>query len=351
MKKYYTRACNFYYGISAQSLIKKKLALPLCGNKKIAFDKLEIFTREKNKISSKVINLKKTSHLPTLLKKKIKADIVKITKKRKKFSETTIMGILNMTPDSFSDGGKFNSVKKGLQLINLMISSGASIIDVGGESTRPGSKNIPSKIEWKRIEKIIKIFKKKYPKILLSIDTRKSFIIKKSKKYKADIINDVSGFKHDPEMIKHIKDKNLWKVIHHMQGNPNTMQKNPRYKNVLLDIYDFFENTINKKFKKNDHLNKIIIDPGIGFGKKLKHNLMLIAKISLFHSLGFPILIGTSRKRFINQISGKFDTPERIGGTISSILFTLSQGIQIFRVHDVKEVKQGILVYKKLLNQ
>ena len=351
MKKYYTRACNFYYGISAQLLIKKKLALPLCGNKKIAFDKLEIFTRGKNKITTKVINLKKISQLPILLKKKINTDIIKITKKRKKFSETTIMGILNMTPDSFSDGGKFNSVKKGLNQIKLMTESGASIIDVGGESTRPGSKNIPPNIEWKRIEKIIKIFKKKYPQILLSIDTRKSLIIKKSKKYKADIINDVSGFKHDPEMLNYVKEQNLWKVIHHMQGNPNTMQKNPKYKNVLLDIYDFFENTINKKLKKREYLNKIIIDPGIGFGKKLKHNLMLMTKISLFHSLGFPILIGTSRKRFINQISGKFDTPERIGGTISSILFTLSQGIQIFRVHDVKEVKQGILVYKKLLNQ
>ena len=131
-----------------------------------------------------------------------------------------------------------------------------------------------------------------------------------------------------------------------MQGEPNTMQKNPKYENVLLDIYDFFEKNINKKFNNN----KIILDPGIGFGKNLKHNLTLISNISLFHSLGFPILVGTSRKRFINEISGKFDSKDRTGGTIASVLFLLSQGVQIFRVHNVNEVKQGILVYKKLLN-
>ena len=131
-----------------------------------------------------------------------------------------------------------------------------------------------------------------------------------------------------------------------MQGTPNTMQKNPQYKNVLLDIYDFFENSIKQKFKNN----KIIVDPGIGFGKTLKHNLTLISKISLFHSLGFPILIGTSRKRFINQISGEYDSKDRTGGTLASVLFLLSQGMQIFRVHNVKEVKQGIMVFEKILS-
>ena len=128
-----------------------------------------------------------------------------------------------------------------------------------------------------------------------------------------------------------------------MQGTPNTMQKNPRYKNVLLDIYDFFEKKISNIKNK-----KIILDPGIGFGKTLKHNLTLISKISLFHSLGLPILIGTSRKRFINQISGEYDTVDRTGGTLASILFLLSQGVQIFRVHNVKEIKQGILVFEKI---
>ena len=129
---------------------------------------------------------------------------------------------------------------------------------------------------------------------------------------------------------------------------PQTMQIKPKYDHVLLDIYDFFEREI-KNFKKDKYNKKIILDPGIGFGKNLKHNLMILNKISLFHSLGFPILIGTSRKRFINQISGNFDTKERIGGTLSSIIFSFSQGIKMFRVHNVKEVKQGLLVFEKLL--
>ena len=130
-----------------------------------------------------------------------------------------------------------------------------------------------------------------------------------------------------------------------MQGTPKDMQNNPRYQNVLLDIYDYFENKINMEIEDNN----IILDPGIGFGKTLKHNLSLISNISLFHSLGFPILIGTSRKRFINQISKEYDTKERIGGTLGSILFLLSQGVQVFRVHNVAEVKQGIIVFKKIL--
>ena len=132
-----------------------------------------------------------------------------------------------------------------------------------------------------------------------------------------------------------------------MQGTPNTMQKNPKYKNVLLDIYDFFEKSINQKFKDK----KIVLDPGIGFGKTLKHNLTLISKISLFHSLGLPILVGTSRKRFINQISGEYDSEDRTGGTLASILFLLSQGVQIFRVHNVREIKQGILVFEKIYEE
>jgi dihydropteroate synthase len=168
-------------------------------------------------------------------------------------------------------------------------------------------------------------------------------------KNKADIINDVSGFNYDLSSVNKIKSFNTWKVLHHMQGTPNTMQINPKYKNILLDLYDFFENKLNTDFKKFKY-EKFIIDPGIGFGKNLKHNLILMNRISLFHSLGFPLLIGTSRKKFINQISGAFDSKERIGGTLSSVLYTLSQGVQIFRVHNVHEVKQAILVFKKIIS-
>ena len=235
------------------------------------------------------------------------------------------MGILNLTPDSFSDGGKFNKKNKSFKHISEMITTGADIIDVGGESTRPGSTTINSNVEWKRINNVITIFKKKYKKKCLSLDTRKSDLMLKGIKYGVDLINDVSGFRFDKNTIKILNKNKIPKVLHHMKGTPNTMQKNPKYDNVLLDIYDFFEDTIRNELKKND----FILDPGIGFGKTLKHNLTLISKISLFHSLGFPILVGTSRKRFIGQIVNKYDTEGRTGGTLASIIYLLSQGTQV----------------------
>ena len=352
MKKYYTRACNFFYGLNSKKLIKNKLALPLCGNKAISFNQIEIFIRNKKKITSKIINIKNINKLPLFIKNKVSQDIKKITSKRDFLGKKNhiLMGILNMTPDSFSDGGKFNSTQKAIQRIIQMKKAGAEIIDIGGESTRPGSKIISQKNELKRVKKVIERFKKKFPKTLLSIDTRKSLVMNFSIKNNADIINDVSCFKFDPKSLNSVKNKNLWKIIHHMQGTPQTMQLHPSYNHVLLDIYDFFENQI-KKFKSDKYNKRIILDPGIGFGKNLKHNLMILKNISVFHSLGFPVLIGASRKRFIGQISGTYDTKERLGGTLSSILFSLSQGVKIFRVHNVEEVKQGILIYERLINK
>jgi len=351
MRKYYTRPCNFYYGKNAKRLIYSKKALPLNGKHNIAFDQIEIFSRQKKQIKSHLIYFKNIKKLGETVKKVVKKDLKNIVSRRNNFlknvnfSETSIMGVLNLTPDSFSDGGKFNSKKKSFHHILDMIKSGANIIDVGGESTRPGSNTITSQLEWKRIEHVVKNFKKKYKSICLSIDTRKSDIMLRSIKYGADLINDVSGFNFDLRSASKLQGLGTSKVLHHMQGTPNTMQKNPKYTDVLLDIFDFFEENIYQKFDNE----KIILDPGIGFGKNLQHNLTLISKISLFHSLGFPILVGTSRKRFISYISGKHDSKYRMGGTLASVLFLLSQGVQIFRVHDVKEIKQGISVFEKIL--
>ena len=353
MIKYYTRACNFYYGKLSRKLVKKKKTLPLCGNNSTSFDKLEIFKKNKKKISSKIVDLNNINSLPKLLKIKIKQDIKKITSKRKFLNKKNhiLMGILNMTPDSFSDGGKFNERKKAFNQISKMIKSGANIIDIGGESTRPGSKIIPSKIEWQRVAGVFKKFKKKFPKTLLSIDTRKSLVVKNAIKNKVDIINDVSCFKFDREIFKVIQNKNLWKIIHHMQGTPQTMQINPKYKHVLLDIYDFFENKIKYLKKIGIKHSNIIVDPGIGFGKNLKHNINLISNISIFHSLGFPILVGNSKKKFIKEISGKNDTKNRIGGTVASSIYLMMQGVQILRVHDVNVLIQGSKVFKIPINQ
>ena len=227
-----------------------------------------------------------------------------------------------------------------------MYSSGASIIDIGGESTRPGSKGVNIKVEWNRINQVLKLISKKIP---ISLDTRKSEIMERGIKIGVKIINDVSGLSYDLRTKNILKKYNIPFVIQHSQGTPENMQNNPNYKNELLDIYDFFEKKI--KFLRSIGIkhNNIIIDPGIGFGKNLKHNMNLIRNISIFHSLGFPILVGNSRKKFIKELSGKNDTKKRIGGTVASSVYMMMQGVQILRIHEVDEILQGVKVFKELL--
>jgi dihydropteroate synthase len=227
-----------------------------------------------------------------------------------------------------------------------MFKLGANIIDVGGESTRPGSKSITSKQEWNRIKSTLKNINNK---ITISLDTRKSKIMEKGIKCDVKLINDVSGLSYDKQTIKVLKKYNTPFVIQHTQGTPETMQQNPKYKNVLLDIYDFFQKKIEFIRLNGIKHNNIILDPGIGFGKNLKHNMNLISNISIFHTLGFPILLGLSRKKFIKDLSGKNDTKERLGGTVSSSIFAIMQGVQILRTHDVNELVQSIKVFKNLI--
>ena len=257
------------------------------------------------------------------------------------------MGILNLTPDSFSDGGLYNKKSLGVKHAKKLIKDGCKILDIGGESTRPGSKEVDSGKEWKRVAPTL--LKVKRFKKLISLDTRKSFVMERGIKNKVNLINDVSGFEHDTNTIKVLKKTKIPFVIHHMQGNPSIMQKKPKYKNVILDIYDFFEKKINFLRSYGIKHNNIILDPGIGFGKNLKHNMNLIRSVSIFHSLGFPILVGNSRKRFIKDISKKNDSNIRIGGTVASSIYLMMQGIQILRIHDVNEVMQGIKVFKEII--
>tara|TARA_B100000029_G_scaffold221943_1_gene219703 strand:- start:244 stop:1290 length:1047 start_codon:yes stop_codon:yes gene_type:complete len=347
MVKYYTRACNFYYGKNSIEKIKNKSALSLNKNKLISFDTIEIITRKsKKKINIKNINLQNKK-----LRKKIRADLKLITKKKlfKKLNfsaQPLLMGVINLTPDSFSDGGKYNKKNQGFNRAKDLIKKGCVILDIGGEATNPGSNEVEKKKEWQRINKTLKKIKKLNN--FVSLDTRKSWIMEKGINHKVNLINDVSGLNHDPYTIEILKKTNIPFVIHHMKGTPKTMQRNPKYKNILLDIYDFFERKINQIRSKGIKHNNIILDPGIGFGKNLKHNITLINNISIFHSLGFPVMLGISRKKFIKDLSGKNDSKERLGGTISSSLYAMMQGVQILRVHDVNEVNQSIKVFRSL---
>ena len=348
MTRYYTRACNFYYGNFSKELVKKKKSIPLHQIKEISFDTIEIITRK----SKKKISINQIKHLPKNLRNKINLDLKKITSKKKNFSNLNfkkipnILGVLNLTPDSFSDGGKFNTKKRAISHAMNLYKKGANLIDVGGESTRPGSKSINEKIEWVRISKILRLIVKKLP---ISLDTRKSKIMQSGIKLGVKLINDVSGLEYDPKTLTVLKKNKTPFVIQHSIGTPENMQKNPNYKNELLDIYDFFEEKIKFIRSKGIKHNNIILDPGIGFGKKLKHNMNLLKGISIFHSLGFPILVGNSRKRFIKDISKDNESKSRIGGTIASSIFLMMQGIHVIRIHDVNEVMQGVKVFRALI--
>ena len=347
MKKYYTRVCNFYYGSISKKLVTKKKTLPLNGNLNISFDHVEILSRN----SLKRIHIKKIKKLPSFLKKKVNKDLKIVIKKKKNFLSfnfkniPNIMGILNLTPDSFSDGGKFNEKKLAFKHVVNLFKSGATIVDIGAESTRPGAKEIKTNIEWNRI-KILLTKIKKFP---LSLDTRKSEVMEKGIKRGIKLINDVSGLTYDDKTIEVLKKYNIPFIVNHAQGNPSTMQINPKYKNVILDIYDFFEKKLEFiRANKINHKN-IILDPGIGFGKNLKHNITILNQISIFHSLGFPVMLGISKKKFIKDIAGKNDSIDRIGGTTSSSIHAFLQGVQILRVHNVNEIKQSIKVFNKIL--
>ena len=346
MSKYYTRACNFYYGKSSVEMLKLKKALPLHGNNKLSFDTVEILSRNRKK----KISIKNINSLSINQKKKIKEDLKKITKKKIfckiSLKEPLLIGILNLTPDSFSDGGQYNQIGSSLKRVKSLLKAGCKIIDIGGESTRPGSKDVDKKTEWKRINKLIK--KIRNYKFLLSLDTRKTFIMYKALRYKLNVVNDVSGFSYDNKTIDFLKKTKLPLIINHSKGEPKTMQRKPYYKNVLLEIYDFFEKKIELLRKAGIKHNNIILDPGIGFGKNLKHNITIMNNISIFHSLGFPIMLGSSRKRFIKYISGKNDSNIRLGGTLASSIHAMMNGVQLMRVHDFNEISQGLKVFKSI---
>ena len=336
------------YGSDARKLIKSKHALPICSNKNLAFGKIEIIIRgKKNQI--KTININQLKSLPPRLKKEVLKKIKHITQKRKKISGLNldtfkIFGVLNVTPDSFSDGGKFNKLKQAIKHSKEMINQGADVIDVGGESTRPGAKLISVENEKKRVLQVIS----KIKKYKISIDTRKSQVMNAAIKKGAKIINDVSAMDFDQQSLSVVAKLKKPIILNHSQGTPDIMQNNPSYQNVLLDIYDYFENKIKQLEKKGFKRNNIILDPGIGFGKNVNHNLTLISKISFFHSLGCPLMLGPSRKSFIGKIMDKKDSISRLGGTISSVIIGANQGVQFFRVHDIKEVNEALSINSAL---
>ena len=262
-------------------------------------------------------------------------------------SYTLIQGILNITPDSFSDGGRFIEPEKAFLRAIKMIEEGVDIIDVGGESTRPGSDPISVDEELGRIIPIIERIKKESD-CLISVDTYKSNVASEAINSGASIVNDISGLTYDKKMASLIIEKNIPLILMHMKGNPKTMQEKPFYKDVISEICNFFKMQINQLRKLNFSFNKIILDPGIGFGKTLDHNLLILNNLNIIRKLGHPVAIGTSRKSFIGEILG-LPTNDRIEGSISSNIVAIINGANIIRVHDIAEMKKAVFVLDRIL--
>lgn len=247
------------------------------------------------------------------------------------------MGILNVTPDSFSDGGFFDKVDTAVDYAKKMVSEGADLIDIGGESTRPGSHPLSEKDELARVLPVMQHLLDEVS-IPLSIDTYKPHVADICLKAGAHLINDITGLRN-PEMRKVIAKNKVPVVLMHMQGSPTTMQQNPQYNNLLEDLTMFFRKQINAA--RNEHIEQIIIDPGIGFGKTIEHNLQILKQLASFKSLGCPILVGPSRKSFIGAITG-LSVKERLEGTIAAVTIAVINGANMVRVHDVKECKRAL---------
>ena len=259
---------------------------------------------------------------------------------------TDIMGILNVTPDSFSDGGAHDGVRSAVAHAAQMVADGATIIDVGGESTRPGAAPVAEDEEIRRTAPVIAAIRDAGVTTPISIDTRKASVARAALDAGANIVNDVSGFTFDAELAPLCAERGVPVCVMHAQGDPQTMQENPSYDNVLLDVYDFLHERIETLVSAGIPRTRITADPGIGFGKTLEHNLALLNRISLFHGLGVPILLGASRKRFIGTL-GNAPTPQaRAPGSIGVALAAMAQGVQMLRVHDVADHAQAIALWR-----
>ena len=255
-----------------------------------------------------------------------------------------IMGIVNVTPDSFSDGGRWNE-DGGIAHGRALIAEGAHILDIGGESTRPGAAAVPVPEEIARTRPAIGALSRE---AAVSVDTRKAEVARAAVAAGAGLVNDVSGFDFDPGMAAAAAETGAAVCLMHARGLPENMQDDPRYGDVLLDVYDALAERIARAEAAGVPRDRIVIDPGIGFGKTLEHNLAILRRISLYHGLGVPVLLGASRKRFVGTLGGTETAAQRDPGSLAVTLAAAQQGIQIHRVHDVAGTRQGLALWQAI---
>lgn len=270
----------------------------------------------------------------------------RLTAPRALFVEPTLMGVLNTTPDSFSDGGRFAATPSAVAYAQAMVSEGAGILDIGGESTRPGAAFVPAEEEIARVVPVISAIRAAGIKVPISVDTRKADVAQAALEAGATMLNDVSALSFDAGMAEVAARSGAPICLMHAQGDPKTMQDAPHYDNVVLDVYDHLADRIAVAEAAGIARDKIIIDPGIGFGKTQAHNLALIQNICLFHGLGCTLLLGVSRKRFIGTIGKQPQADLRGPGSLAVAIKGLMQGVQITRAHDIEMHAQGFALWR-----
>ena len=278
----------------------------------------------------------------------MKTQLSNLVLKRNNFTfnwqeKSYLMGILNVTPDSFSDGGEFNNIESALEQAKHIINNGADIIDIGGQSTRPGSEQINLETEINRVIPIIKAIRKNYS-IPISIDTTRAIVAEQAIVAGADIINDISGGTFDSEMFSTAAKLEVPIILMHIRGTPKTMQQMTDYHDLIGEILRFFNIQINKAVNAGVNRDNIIIDPGIGFAKNAEQNIELLKRLSEFQGLNLPILVGVSRKSFIGHILNKTDPKERVWGTAATCCSAIAGGANFLRVHDVAEMYDVVRV-------
>ncbi len=326
----------YYRPIAQTDPVRPAGALPLAGGW-TWFDRAERMTRGGG---SELVHV---ADIPGDIRDRLSAARPSVA--RLSFQAPRLMGILNVTPDSFSDGGRFNAPEAALAQAHAMADVGADMIDVGGESTRPGSLPVPAEEEIARTAPVIAAIRAGL-QTPISIDTRKAAVARAAVQAGADLVNDVSGFTYDPALGPWCAEAGLPVCIMHAQGDPQTMQDNPVYDHVTLDIYDFLSDRIDALVASGIERSQIIVDPGIGFGKNQAHNLTLLSQLSLFHGLGCAVLLGASRKKFIATIGAAPEAAARMPGSVAVALAGIAQGVQIIRVHDVAATRSAIALWQ-----
>ncbi|KAA2313113.1 dihydropteroate synthase [Pseudooceanicola sediminis] len=324
----------YYRPLVQGGLARPEGALPLCGGP-LWFNQIEMITRSGIKVTG-------VEDLPEDWSRRLcrpRPALAGLSMER-----PTIMGILNTTPDSFSDGGRHDDLDAAIAHARAMLAAGADMIDVGGESTRPGAAYIDPEEEIRRTAPVIQALHDIGARI--SIDTRKADVGRAAYRAGATLINDVSGFTHDPALAEVAAATALPVCVMHMRGTPGDMHLAPSYDNALLDTYDELETRIAAVEALGIPRARILADPGIGFAKTVDHNLEILNRLSLFHGLGCPLLLGVSRKRFIGTV-GQTETPtDRAAGSIAVALAGIAQGVQMLRVHDVAETAQALRLWQ-----